>query len=84
MSIEQRIVKVVEKNIESNFTKYNVTLESMLIDDLNVDSFSKMMIIAGLEDEFNIEINIDEFSDISTVHDIVNKLSKIVGEGSNE
>ncbi len=84
MDISERVIKVVEKNIESNYKKYEVTLESNLVNDLDVDSFSKMMIISGLEDEFEIEINIDDFSDIWTVADIVDRLLKVVGENDGK
>ncbi|TYQ14569.1 UNVERIFIED_CONTAM: acyl carrier protein/NADH dehydrogenase (ubiquinone) 1 alpha/beta subcomplex 1 [Acetivibrio alkalicellulosi] len=75
MTFEKRVMKVVRENIEGQF---EITSDSILIEDLGVDSFNKIMIIAGLEDEFSIEINEDDFSQIERVGDIVDKIKSIV------
>ena len=51
-----------------------ITLESRLREDLFVDSVDMSMIIGDLEDEFEITITDDEFADVVTVNDIVEKL----------
>jgi acyl carrier protein len=71
MNLEERIFAVVAQNIEK---RLDITMESNLIEDLGVDSFSKLMIIAGLEDEFSISIDETEFNDVITVADIVAKM----------
>jgi len=45
-----------------------------LREDLFVDSIDMSMIIGDLEDEFEITITDDEFADVVTVNDIVEKL----------
>jgi acyl carrier protein len=45
-----------------------------LREDLYVDSVDMSMIIGDLEDEFEITITDDEFADVVTVNDIVDKL----------
>lgn len=77
MSIQERVIKVVEENLEGDF---EVTTKSRLVDDLGADSFNKMMIIAGLEDEFSIEISEDDFVGIETVEDIVDKIKMVLPE----
>ena len=54
--------------------KRKITLESRLREDLFVDSVDMSMIIGDLEDEFEITITDDEFADVVTVNDIVEKL----------
>ncbi|WP_047808523.1 phosphopantetheine-binding protein [Desulfosporosinus acididurans] len=54
--------------------KRKITLESRLWEDLFVDSVDMSMIIGDLEDEFEITITDDEFADVVTVNDIVEKL----------
>ena len=54
--------------------KRKITLESRLRKDLFVDSVDMSMIIGDLEDEFEITITDDEFADVVTVNDIVEKL----------
>ena len=81
MGILERVIKVVEENLEGDF---EVTTKSRLIDDLGADSFNKMMIIAGLEDEFSIEISEDDFIGIETVEDIVDKIKLVFSEKEGE
>ncbi len=71
MNLEEKVLAVVSKNIE---TKQDLDLYKKLIDDLGVDSLDTMMIINGLEDEFGISINEDDFKDIKTIGDIVTAL----------
>jgi acyl carrier protein len=54
--------------------KKRITLESRLREDLYVDSLEMLMIIADLEDEFEITIADDDFADVVTVNDIVEKM----------
>lgn len=68
MNLEEKVLATVSKNIE---TKQDLDLSRKLIDDLGVDSLDTLMIINGLEDEFGIAINEDDFKDIKTIGDIV-------------
>ncbi len=81
MNIEESVLKVVEENLEGDF---KVTIKSILVDDLGADSFNIMMIIAGLEDEFSIEISEDEFFGIETVGDIVDKIKLFFSQKEGE
>lgn len=71
MSLEKRVIKAIKVNLENEF---EVSLESNLALELEVDSFSKLMIICGLEEEFSITIDESEFEDIELVSDIVEKI----------
>lgn len=71
MSLEKRVIKAIKINLENEF---EVSLESNLAFDLEVDSFSKLMIICGLEEEFSLTIDESEFEDIELVSDIVEKI----------
>lgn len=73
MSLEERIIGVVKKNTGK---KCEITLESRLIEDLKVDSFDKLMIISGLEDEFSITIDEGDFQSLVKVSDIVDRLKQ--------
>ena len=71
MSLEERVLMTVFKNLEKNL---EITLESRLLEDLGMDSLNKLMIIAGLEDEFEITINESDFKQLRTVGEIVSAL----------
>lgn len=72
-ALEKRVLETVKNNLE---TKHEVSLKSRLMEDLQVDSFGKIMIISGLEDEFSISIDEGDFSEIKQVIDIVEHLKK--------
>lgn len=69
--MEERIINAIKKSINK---KYEVALESRLVEDLEVDSFDVLMILGAIEDEFDIDVDPEDFSDIKTVSDIVRKI----------
>lgn len=73
MSLEEKIIKIVKENIESDEV---VQINSKLREELNVDSMGMIILINEIEDEFNIEIEDTDFVDIITVLDIVKKLEE--------
>ena len=71
MSIEEKVISIVEDNLE---TQCEVKLKSRLREDLGVDSLSTLMIIYELEDEFFITIEEDDSREMKSVSDIVGQL----------
>lgn len=49
----------------------DIKLESSLQDDFGADSLDAVEIIMGVEEEFDVEIDDNELSNIKTVKDIV-------------
>lgn len=70
--MEDRVLYTINHILQRK--KRKITLESRLREDLFVDSVDMAMIIGDLEDEFEITITDDEFADVVTVQDIVEKL----------
>ena len=68
MEIENKIIKIIEEN--TNY-KEPITINSNLITDLNIDSFSRLMIINAIEDEFSIDVADEDLEKFKTVNDIV-------------
>lgn len=54
----------------------DVTMESVLADDLNADSLDLVDLVMSLEDEFDIEVPDSAIEDIKTVGDIVSYIEK--------
>lgn len=73
MNLSDRVISVIQKNIES---KEIVTLESRLTDDLDVDSFGRIMLLNAIEDEFNLTIAEEDIDGLHTVNDIIERLKK--------
>lgn len=55
----------------------NVTLEKTLRDDLDMDSFDEVNLLADLEDSFNITISDEEFANIKTVGEVVALVARL-------
>ncbi|MDD2497606.1 MAG: phosphopantetheine-binding protein [Desulfitobacteriaceae bacterium] len=76
MTLEERIITVLQENLEK---RQEIKLTSRLAEDLHVDSLDKMMIIGALEDEFSTTIDEDDFADVLTVNDIVERIKSRQG-----
>ncbi len=66
--LEEKVLNLIRANLEK---KHEVSLESDLRRDLDVDSFGTIMIVNGLEDAFGIEIGEADIKSIVKVSDIV-------------
>lgn len=67
-SIEERILKVVRKNMEKKMDfELNQTIK-----DIGIDSLGMIIILDALEDEFDIEIDKDEILIDGTIQDLIN------------
>jgi len=75
MELENKIFEIIKSNV-----KYNeeITLQTELDEDLNIGSFDRLMIINALEDEFKVQVEDSELSEIKTVNDIVEIIKKLI------
>ena len=64
------LVEASEKNIKPE----DVTLETSLRDDLDLDSMQSVTMVMELEDEYGISIDNDELSELNTVGDLIDKI----------
>lgn len=68
-NIEARVLKIVANYFgvgTDTFTK-----ESRFTEDLNGDSFDKVMIVMQMEDEFGIQISDEDANKITTVQEAI-------------
>ncbi len=72
MSIES-IMEKIKEIIEdiADISADEVSLESSLIDDLDLSSIEVMSIISNIEKEFSINVSESELLEISTVRELV-------------
>lgn len=66
-TIEDRILKVVRKNMEKKM-EFELT---QTIKDIGIDSLGMIIILDALEDEFEIDIDKDEILIDGTIKDII-------------
>ena len=67
--IFDKLVKIMAEQL--GVQQQDISMETMLRDDLAVDSLDLYNLGMVLEDEFNIELPQDEMNDIETVEDVV-------------
>jgi acyl carrier protein len=79
MNIENRVLNVIKENTDKDIKIAKDTSFA----DLSLDSFDRMMIVAGLEEEFSINIDIDDFSKYKKIIDIITDLKKLYEKDKN-
>ena len=75
MNLENKIIHLIKDNLEDK-TK-EVTPESHLVNDLDIDSFAKVMLLNDIQDEFDLKINEEELNNVLLVKDIITKISNV-------
>ena len=79
MEVNEVFEKVKSLFIEDlGIDESKISMESKLEEDLEIDSLGIVEVVMAIEDEFDIEIDDEELSDVKTVGEAVNLLhSKI-------
>lgn len=75
MKLKERVIEIIKENIE---WKGEINMENNLVEDLDIDSFSMLMIINTLEEDFSIHIEDEDLEGVRTVSDIVEKLIEML------
>ena len=61
MEMETRIKRIISELVEDKEIQNTISSETNIIDDIGLDSLQMINFILMLEDEFDIEIDFDEF-----------------------
>ncbi len=61
---------------------YEITIQTDLVEDLNLDSMKVMDIIAEVEDTFDISVPLNRLPDVRTVDDLALQIKDLLEEGS--
>jgi len=75
MKLEEKVTEIIKENIE---WEGEINIKHNLVKDLNIDSFSMLMIINSLEEEFSIQIEDKNLEGLNTVSDIVERLKEML------
>jgi acyl carrier protein len=67
MTLEERVIAVIRENSEE---KGAISPAADLQRDLGIDSFGRIMIVNGIENEFSITIDESDIASIKTVADV--------------
>ena len=70
----ERIAVIIREQL--NLNNVEITEETSFKDDLGADSLDLYEMVMALEDEYGIEIDTDELTDLSTVGDFMEYLKQ--------
>ena len=74
----EKLKKIIAEVL--NVEEEEMTLDSTFVDDLGADSLDIFQIIMGIEEEFDIEIALEEAESIVTIGDAVERVKQAVNE----
>jgi acyl carrier protein len=70
--------KISLSKIEPKFDIDSITSDSSLKDDLDLDSLDVIELLMILEEDFGLEINLEELVDITTVGDACGIIEELI------
>ena len=75
-------IDTIKKVLNEEFIvdEESIKEESLLREDLGIDSLASMQLIIVLEKEYSIRVENEEVMNIETIKDIIDLLKKKVGE----
>ncbi len=68
----EKLKKIITEVL--NVDESEITMDTKFIDDLGADSLDVYQIIMGVEEEFDIEIDVDNAESIVTVADAIEQI----------
>ena len=84
-SILQTVMKHLLNEVEDGISVNEITIESRLREDLNLNSLQAVNLIIEIEDEYSISISEEELAPLETVGDVVDIIqSKLDKTGESE
>lgn len=74
MKTLERLRSIINENSDY---KDEICLKDHLVNDLYLNSFDMLMVVQAIEDNYSIQIDMNELEGIVTIEDMVKKLEKI-------
>lgn len=72
----EKLKKIITEVL--NVDESEITMDTRFVDDLGADSLDVYQILMGVEEEFDIEIDVDNAESIATVSDAVEKIKNAI------
>ena len=72
-TIEQRVIRCISRSTGTPVSE--ITADSRLEGDLDLDSLDRQSVVMDIEDEFGVELPDDALENVETVHDLVAMLA---------
>ncbi|TNF84334.1 MAG: DUF1493 family protein [Acidobacteria bacterium] len=77
--IYERVVELVRPLSKNRTAVENISEDTSILEDLQVNSARLVDLILAFEDEFNIEVDDDAADSVKTIGDAVDMLAKQLG-----
>lgn len=78
MNTFQRLLQVCSAVFESEIDISRITPEANLREDVNINSIGLLYMAMAIEEEFDIKFSNEDFTEITTVADVINIIEKKV------
>lgn len=78
MDTFERLLKVCDAVFEGQIDTSIVTPETLLCEDISINSIGLLYMAMAVEEEFNIKFTNDDFIDMKSVADVINIIEKKV------
>lgn len=72
----EKLKKIITEVL--NVDESEITMDTRFVDDLGADSLDVYQILMGVEEEFDIEIDVDDAETIATVADAVEQIKNAI------
>ena len=72
----EKLKKIITEVLNVDVSE--ITMDTKFIDDLGADSLDVYQILMGVEEEFDIEINVDDAESIVTVADAIEQIKNAI------
>lgn len=72
-TIEQRVIRCISRSTGTPVSE--ITADSRLEGDLDLDSLDRQSVVTDIEDEFGVELPDDALENVETVHELVAMLA---------
>ncbi len=72
----EKLKKIITEVLNVDVSE--ITMDTKFIDDLGADSLDVYQIIMGVEEEFDIEIDVDDAESIVTVADAIEQIKNAI------
>lgn len=69
--VMKAVVDALVEETDKDMTANDVTADTLLVEDFELDSMQRVSLVMELEDNYGIEIEDEELVDINTVGDLV-------------
>lgn len=81
-NVDKEIISIISE--VSGFDKEEITLDTNLVNDLEVDSIRSIEIVVAIEKKFKISVRDEDIPNITTPRQIVELTEKLITENVNK